>query len=278
MRHAVFLAALAVAAPACADPARPAVTGRIEQTQFPSRLVGDTYLILARTPPDYDPARAYPIVFQLDATNYGNEFELTAGWASALEASGDIPPTIVVGVGYPYKNDLPSDRGRWRDYVTTLIDGRPGGAATFLRFLTEELLPAIDAKYHLDPALGRTLIGHSLGGYFTLYALFQTGADSDPPFQRFVAADGSLGDDGGGILDFEAALAPRTRSLPRVLSLDIARYDGAVQHLWFDLLRTQLQEHYPDLRLSARVLDEDHGGVMAPAFRDGLRYALGGAR
>jgi hypothetical protein len=165
----------AFASAACDGP--PPITGRVVTEDFASSTVGDTYRVLVRLPPDYDesPTRRYPVVYQLDATSFGPQFDVTAGYASELAARGGIPEAIVVGVGYPYDDETPNDRrGRWRDYTTRRMDDSAGGADTFLRFLAEELIPHIDAAYRTDPAVPRALFGHSLGGFFVLYAMLRT--------------------------------------------------------------------------------------------------------
>jgi hypothetical protein len=270
------LLALLVGVAGCAEP--PAVTGRIVDEELDSEVVGDTYRILVRLPPGYDDSSAarYPAIFQLDATSFGPQFEITAGHASELAASGAIPEAIVVGVGYPYDDEVPNDeRGRWRDYVTARFDGSEGGAASFLRFLAEELIPHVDERYRTDPDRARALFGHSLGGFFVLYTLLRTADEASPPFGAFVAADPSLGHDDNRLLFLEQELAGRTGSLPAALRLTIARYNGAVQQLLFETLSSRLDRDFPDIGLEAEMIETDHGGAIAPSYREGLRFVLG---
>lgn len=257
----------------------PPISGRIEQETLASAIVHDSYLILVRLPPAYDssPTQNYPVAYQLDATSFGPEFDITAGLASDLEAKGTIGSTIIVGIGYPYNDPLIGGQaGRSRDYVTTRDNGMPGGAASFLRFIREELIPHIDAKYRTQTT-GRTLLGHSLGGFFTLYTMFQTGNDPARPFSRLVAGDPSITEDNLRLFDEEQALASTTRSLPNRMYLPTARYDGAVQTLYSDALASRLATDFPNLQVAHRVYDTDHGGVIAPGFSDGLAFVLGGA-
>jgi predicted alpha/beta superfamily hydrolase len=44
-----------------------------------------------------------------------------------------------------------------------------GGAAVFLDFIEKELVPHVEGRYPVTDF--RTLIGHSYGGLFTIYAL-----------------------------------------------------------------------------------------------------------
>ena len=101
-----------------------------------------------------------------------------AGIASALSEGGRIPKVIVIGIGYVKKNQ------RGRDLLWA--------HEKFYAFLTEELVPFVDGEYRTDTAAPRTLVGHSDGGYFALYAFFQSGGNEDAPFRQFVAISGDL--------------------------------------------------------------------------------------
>ena len=258
---------LALLTLACAAP--PAITGDVLVEDRASPLVEDTYRILVRLPPGYEGSDArYPVVYQLDATNFGPQFEIEAAHASELARTGAAPEAIVVGVGYPYSIGE-FERNRWRDYSTAR------GAERFLSYLRDELIPYIDATYRTDPSLGRTLSGHSLGGFFALYALLVTGAEAEPPFSNFVAADPSLGEDDARLFALEAELSERTQALPgRRLYLPIARYNGATQLLYFDELRGRLRA-YEGLALRAEVVETDHGGLLELGLEEGLRFSLG---
>ena len=259
---------------------RSAVTGTVEEFAMHSAAVGDDYRILVRLPPGYatDLAKRFPIVFQLDATVFGPEFDTMSEQASQLEEEGKIPEVIVVGVGWPYDGAALGERGRWRDFCLEYGDGTPAGANAFLQFLREELLPKVDANYRTDPSRGRALSGHSLGGYFSLYTMLETGLETDPPFTRFIAGDPSISNDDWTLLSESEALSARTTSLPRSLYLLIARYDGAAQRIDFDELTSRLEAHYPDLRLGTHVEPTDHGGAIAPSFRNELEFVFGGGR
>ena len=61
-----------------------------------------------------------------------------------------------------------------------------GGADTYLRLLTEEILPAAEARLP-QPVSWRAIAGYSLGGLFALYSLYQTDL-----FSRAASISGSL--------------------------------------------------------------------------------------
>lgn len=262
----------------CASSAPP-ISGDVDQEDLPSTNVGDTFRILVRLPPGYaaEPARRYPVTFQLDATSFGPQFDIAAGHASNLAARGSIPEAIVVGIGYPYSDPLLGGKqGRSRDYVTLLDNGQPGGIDKFLLFIRQELIPHIDAKYRTDPS-ARALSGHSLGGFVTLYTLYTTAREASPPFRRFMACDpGPPLKDPDRLYVEEQKLSVATTSLPFRLHYQIARYDGAVQQLAFQETSARLSTHYPDLKLSTSVTDTDHGGVISPCIEQGLAFVFQG--
>ena len=68
---------------------------------------------------------------------------------------------------------------RYRDFTPTHAEGfhdedipTSGGADNFLNFLKKELAPFIDKNYRTEPF--RIIIGTSMGGLFTSYALINT--------------------------------------------------------------------------------------------------------
>jgi len=122
---------------------------------------------------------------------------------------GELPPTLVVGVGYGTQDARVQGETRNRDFTPTsdprmeamarqldpgrepvLPEGRRmGRAAEFLAFLTGELAPFLEERY---PVLagpgGATLFGSSMGGLFATWTLLtRPGA-----FGRYVVASPAL--------------------------------------------------------------------------------------
>lgn len=103
--------------------------------------------------------RRYPVLFLLDGQN---RFGHTATSVDTLASAGDIPEMIVVGI---------DSTQRTRDFTPThweaIVGG--GGADKFKRFLSSELIPAVEKGFRSSGY--RILSGHSLGGLFALYCL-----------------------------------------------------------------------------------------------------------
>lgn len=154
-----------------------------------SSAVEDSFSIFIKVPKDYtaNKQRRYPVVYLLDANAY---FDQVSDYVK--NQLREAP--ILVGVGYADFVQNDSLRNRDYTYPVALAEDSfaiSGGADKFLRFLKQELLPYIDSAYRVDTT-DRTLMGHSLGGYFTVFAMEREMMRNHLYFKNFVAASPSL--------------------------------------------------------------------------------------
>jgi predicted alpha/beta superfamily hydrolase len=126
----------------------------------------------------------------------GNEnFPIVAAITRQMQWGGEVPPCLVVGVDY-----LDSERAYKEDWRTRELTptkdprglpswahGEFGGAAEFRRFLVETLRPMIERRFDVDRSRS-TLVGHSLGGLFTL----DTMLEEPDAFGNYLAMSPSL--------------------------------------------------------------------------------------
>ncbi len=139
-------------------------------------------------PADYDPAKRYNVLYMHDGQML---FDAAKSWnkqawdvhlaVDRLVRAGRIPDTLVVGVWnagalrhseyYPAKF-LPFVKQPVRQqFIDKALQGRPRSDA-YLRYLVEELKPAIDARYATRPGREHTFImGSSMGGLISIYAM-----------------------------------------------------------------------------------------------------------
>jgi enterochelin esterase-like enzyme len=100
---------------------------------------------------------------------------------SKLVKEGRIPETIIVGVWnagpwryaeyYPQKVLARVPKALRQEYIESGMQGKPLADA-YLRFLVEELKPAIDRRYATRPGPESTFVmGSSMGGLISLYAI-----------------------------------------------------------------------------------------------------------
>lgn len=135
--------------------------------RLPSRTLRETRVIDVSLPASYgsDSTRRYPVLVVLDGEF---EHQIAAAIARFYATTSQMPEVLVVGV---------RNTNRGRDLTTAPLPtfpqppelGEAGGAARFLSFLGDELLPYIDRRYRTEPL--RVLVGHSLGGLLGIYAL-----------------------------------------------------------------------------------------------------------
>ena len=176
-----------------------------------SNAVNDSFSVFVALPADYDPKRKYPVVYLLDANIY---FNIMAATVKTYNEIGGFEPVILVGIGYKDLALMDSLRSRDFTYPVGLAEyemGVSGGANNFLSFIKSELIPYIDKNYSTETGR-RTLIGHSLGGYFTLYALYQHLTGTDNSFSNYIAGSPSLNYNNEYLLHQFATLKPYTNT------------------------------------------------------------------
>ena len=166
-----------------------------------SKFVDQEFVITVSMPIVHDnETERFPVVYCLDS-NFFYPRDIT----HLLQGISEVPRFILVGIGYPGKHFLSSFNLRARDMtqVETVIDTPPaadlirdvnvvkgkknGGAKEFLEFIRQELIPFIDDNY---PTLrgDRAINGHSLGGLFGLYVLF----NKPDTFNKYIIGSPSI--------------------------------------------------------------------------------------
>ena len=151
------------------------------QYTIESKVLGESRHYNIYLPPSYYTSNTstFPVIYLMDGDN---NFHHTTGVVEHLSGiSEKIPEMIVVGI---------ADKGRV-NYTknTTLHDEKKnpkGRSNSFLKFITTELKPYINKNFRV--ANFDILIGHSLGGYFTINALL----NKPKSFNAFIAISPSL--------------------------------------------------------------------------------------
>jgi len=241
--------------------------------RLPSRQVQDTFNVCVRLPAGYDPkgSRRYPVVYQLDGNAYFGHLSQAVERRWRKKKQTDEP--IVVAIGYRNAYEMDSLRNRDYTYPEALpVDSLPrsGGGDRFYRFLREELLPTVERTYRIDTSR-RMLIGHSLGGYFTLYALLRDLA-GPATFSAYVAASPSLWYHDQYLLGAFSALPVRRKDAVKPsLLLTVGGLERPEDPAGgFPQIR-QVLEHRPDVRVVFRILPNlEHLGTAVPSIEAGI--------
>jgi len=156
-------------------------------------------LIGIARPLDVDPdlplmLRGYKPV-PIYVTDGTENFPIVASVARQMQWGGEVPPCLVVGVDYLDVDQADKEDWRVRELTPTaqphgfkLDSNRTyGGAGEFRRFLLTTLRPMIENRFDVDGARSM-LIGHSLGGLFTL----DTMVEEPDAFGNYLALSPSL--------------------------------------------------------------------------------------
>lgn len=278
---------------------RPATLPGAHEYSLHSPAIGTTFLITVSEPRKVhvggpllppDPNRTKrPVIYVLDGNAF---FPTVESIARNLQSGGEMPASIIVGIGYDDVN-LPWGpmRLRMRDLAPTpnstplpavrapegvsmeMPEG--GGAPALLDFITGSVKPFVEANYSADPT-DSTLVGYSLGGLFALYTLFhRPGA-----FTRYLAGSPSIWWDDCRATRYEEEFAANHADLPARVFMSIgsreeepeeAKPARMVQNM-LAMTESLRSRNYPGLHLTSHVFeDETHASGMFTAYARGLR-------
>jgi len=139
---------------------------------------GREYRLYIAQPVDSGDA-SRPVLYMLDGNG---QFPMLV---NGVEKVSENTP-LIVGIGYP--SDMAYPKERTRDYTIPIEENDEGGGAEdFYRFIVDKVRPFVESHYTIDTTR-QTLCGHSHGGLFTLYVMF----NHTRSFQHYVAASPSI--------------------------------------------------------------------------------------
>ncbi len=271
-----------------------------ELRKMKSKAAGKNYQISIALPFNYGddsinigpfdkPLAAWPVVYLLDSDWY---FGMITDMVRIMAWCGRTTDAIIVGIGYPEEESILETWRKGfasRTYDLTplhseisekynseylKLDVKTGGGGEFYKFIKQELIPLIDQKYRTDPAK-RILAGHSHGGLFTLFAMFQ-----EPGlFSSYIALSPSLNFAENVMFSLESEYAKKHKRLPAQIYLSAGELEvGTDTTDLTDMYRFAAlleSRKYKGFSLTKQVfLDNNHCEVTAPAFQAGLKLAL----
>lgn len=240
-----------------------------EARRFTSSIVaGQEYELQIMFPAGYEKSnKKYPVLYLMDSQW---DFPLLQSLYGEQYYDGFIPEMMIVGVTWGGVHPNP-DSLRARDYTPTVEKRLPqsGGADKFLSVLEKEVFPFVEANYKADRT-GRTLAGCSLGGLFTMYALF-----SRPGmFQRYIATSPAFGWDNEVLYQYEKKYFENGANPPAKLFMCIGGVERSVPG--FQKLTKHLSDrHYTTLQIQSRIVENTgHSGTKGEGNARGLQYVF----
>jgi len=280
--------ASANAAPTTAK-GEPYVMPRSEVRRMRSDAGGD-YLVYIAWPEPPPPPEGYPILYLLDGTE---SFAIAAEFENRLGSYSGMAPGIVVGIGSSEASRRVLD---YTPAVPAGVDTAPakgptGGADAFLDFVANKVIPSVEAGQRVN-ASRRTLAGYSLGGLFTLQALFKR----PDLFRTYVASSPSIWYGEKQVLQLLPGFSARLNKIQprRRLFLSAGQYEQSpppgMEHdpSWLEIadlsIRAKMIDNARDLakRLGSTPLQvefrivpgETHATGDWPSLRDALQRAF----
>ena len=178
-------------------------------------------------PEAYDSSSSYRTIYLLDGDDYFKEM------ADVIVESnrGDI---ILIGIGYTGK----SRRGMDYSYPKDIdFPSESGGAKEFINFINHELIPSVEDELGIE-SHDKSLFGHSLGGYFALYMLFQQ--EQVNPFNNMIAASSNLMWNNAYLFDLEEEYFDSHDSLNKSLYITVGDLEGASINLFYEAFKEKI--------------------------------------
>ncbi len=146
-----------------------------------------------------------------------------------MQLSAQLPPMLVVGIGYRMGAIDQTVVIRARDFTPTYDAGflrafpthtMMGGSLRFLAFIRDELTPWVQSRYPVDID-DSAFFGHSLGGLFATYVLL-----TEPgTFRRYGIGSPSLWWDNDTMFDYEARCAEARDDLPAKVFFAVGEHE-----------------------------------------------------
>lgn len=238
-----------------------------------SEILNEPREIWIHLPEEIDTVKKYPVIYLLDGPAH---FYTVTGILKLVE-QWNMPESIVVGI---------PNTDRIRDYTPTNVafqrghkSETSGGAHNFIRFIETELKPYVENNYSTDNI--STIIGHSTGGLFVLYA-FMHHADV---FDNYLAIDPSLWWDDEKLVRQSKTLINREEHQDKSLYVAVAnsgKIDTAMVRKDTSEITEQIRANlnFHDILLQSNDFleftwdyyeKEDHGSIVTPGIYNGLR-------
>lgn len=241
-----------------------------EVRRLKSKYVDQVYEIDIFFPEDYKiETKKYPVVYVLDAEyNFG----CVSYIARRLIKNGDIPEVLLVGIAYnTTEEDFYNKRNRDCTPPSTINGYHTGGAENFIMFLRNELMPFVKDTYRTIPE-DRTIVGHSIGGFFGCYTMFK----HPGLFNRYIVVSPSLWFSNDIIFQYEKEYAINHRDLPAWIyfstGMDESEQMVSISQKFISILS---ERNYPNIHFKSMMPeDENHRSLFPYAFTKGMRFVF----
>jgi len=225
-----------------------------------SKILNRELTVLIYVPDGYNASSTnYPVLYDLDFFS----FTYACGTVEILGRTSDIPNMIVVGVP-PLQNG----------YVPTPFEDReenPAGADLSIKFLREELIPFVEKNYRTNAF--RILYGHSVGGLFTMYTLF----NYPDLFSAYVAGSPWFQNNNQYWLKNIEKMAKERNLDDKFLFMTVGKEEAKLTLDTFRELEKWMNDKpIAGLTWKSAWVEGDHGSMVGRNIYDGLTFIFSG--
>jgi predicted alpha/beta superfamily hydrolase len=217
-------------------------------------------------------------------TDAAVNFPLVASTTRLMQWGGEVPPCLVVAMGYDDEDR--ALKKNWRNFdltpalarTTKASSRRFGGGAALRRYLVETLKPQIERRFDVDAARS-VLAGHSLGGLFALEAMLQT----EGVFGGYLAISPSLWFNRGALIEQLDTALKLGKTFPARLAIFVGEQEERIASPKGRMTSNVLEvarrvaahrAQFPNGALIRVVPNTTHHTISGYAFAQGLRFIL----
>ena len=242
---------------------------------------GEIYPIDVVLPDEYDSTQRYPVLY---FTDWWFSSEAGPQFYKRIRFAGEMEPIIIVGIGT--EGDMNDWRlERWRDLTPTSLPesdysdsiapgsrGNSGGAANFLGFIKNELIPLVESKYACD-TLNRGFLGYSLGGLFGAYVLV-----SEPQlFHKYLLGSPTVRYDDFIMVEKLKETPPDSYASVEAVFISVGEEESGDYLKGFADIRDLMnKKKVPGLKVESYIVPgEGHLLASTPALIKGLKFLYG---
>ncbi|MDN3380659.1 MULTISPECIES: alpha/beta hydrolase-fold protein [unclassified Pseudoalteromonas] len=192
---------------------------------FKSTVLNEERSVVVQLPKSYqtNPDKVYPVIYRLDGA--GN-IPLASAVIERLQNDNRAPEVIIVAI---------ENTSRLRDMYPTVNKepqgpvGEGGGAAKFLAFFEQELIPLVNKNYRTHDY--KVIAGASAGGVFSLYAL-----QAKPElFQAHIAYSPAVWWNYGASVKNTKSFLAKSKDLNNYVYINIGEEAGIMRERYDDL-------------------------------------------
>ncbi len=234
---------------------------QIQEFTVTSLHADASYPVRVGLPSAYNPATTvYKTVYVLDGEE---NFGFVTKKCQELSQELSVANVIVISIGYGNSRD--------HDYTPTVTGVKTGGAPNFMKFLEKELVPEVTKRFNVDTTRsGRTILGHSYGGLFGMYA-FTT---NNNVFGNYILLSPSIWYDNEVTLQYESKSRAENNGKKQLVFLGQGEMENSGRmQAPLEAFYQILTKNYRDIRVTKHLEKGlDHVGSKNPNIALGLKF------